>query len=238
MGLVIFNGLSSEDMHAQVEAPPEYEVPERDYEVTHIPGRNGDVIIDKGSYKNIERKYKMALDATGDHGSYTEIVSNFIKWLHSASGYARLEDSYEPDYFRLAMYQENITVSNLFMEAGEVDVTFNCKPQRFLKSGEKPLTFKSSGKIINPTIFDSNPLVIVTGTGTGEIKIGDYGVTINDIATAIIIDSELKDAYSAELNRNSNISLSEFPVLKFGSNDVSFSGGVTSVTIIPRWWTL
>ena len=30
----------------------------------------------------------------------------------------------------------------------------------------------------------------------------------------------------------------EFPKLVPGSNTISFSGGITSVEIIPRWWTI
>ena len=41
MGVIIYNGVSSEEFAIQVEHPPGYETPEKDYEVTHIPGRNG-----------------------------------------------------------------------------------------------------------------------------------------------------------------------------------------------------
>ena len=69
---------------------PGYETPEKDYEVTHIPGRNGDIYVDKGSYKNVSRSYDIAIGA--ENKDFT-IMANFIsEWLNSASGYAKLED--------------------------------------------------------------------------------------------------------------------------------------------------
>ncbi len=32
----------------------------RDVSVTHIPGRNGDLIVDNGCYKNVTRTYALA----------------------------------------------------------------------------------------------------------------------------------------------------------------------------------
>ena len=56
MGIVIFNGISSKDLHIQVQTEPDYDFPEKDYNVTHVPGRNGDIVIDQGSWQNVSRK--------------------------------------------------------------------------------------------------------------------------------------------------------------------------------------
>ena len=50
MGVIIFNGIPSTNYGIHVEKPPVYATPERDYEVVHIPGRNGDLVIDNGSW--------------------------------------------------------------------------------------------------------------------------------------------------------------------------------------------
>ena len=96
MGVIIFNNKSSADCRIQVAHPPGYAYPERDYTITHIPGRNGDIIQDNGCYKNVERTYEVSFDAPNeDFATYANAVS---AWLHSTTGYARLEDSYEPNY--------------------------------------------------------------------------------------------------------------------------------------------
>ena len=52
------------------------------------------------------------------------------------------------------------------------------------------------------------------------------------------IDSEFQDVYHGTTNCNQNVSINEFPKIVSGNNYISFSGGITSLEIIPRWWTL
>jgi phage-related protein len=53
-----------------------------------------------------------------------------------------------------------------------------------------------------------------------------------------ILDCDLQNAYNGNGNRNMYIDAPEFPVLKNGENKISFSGGITKIQIIPRWWEL
>ena len=236
MGIVIFNGISSQDLHIQVQTEPDYDFPEKDYEVTHVPGRNGDIVIDQGSWQNVSRKYNLAMDAVKI--SYTEVASKLVQWLHSSSGYARLEDSYEPDFYRMAMYKDSGSISNIYNKAGQIEVEFTCKPQRYFKSGEVADIFTTSTEYRNPTDFPAKPLIKIHGNGSGTVGIGAYTVTINDILDGMIVDSEQQDTYKDQTNCNSRVSIAEYPKLISGNNAISISGGVTSIEIIPRWWTL
>ena len=236
MGIVVFNGISSQDLHIQVQTEPSYDFPEKDYDVTHVPGRNGDIVIDQGSWQNVSRKYNLAMDA--GKISYTEVASKLVQWLHSASGYARLEDSYEPDFYRMAMYKDSGSISNIFNKAGQIDVEFTCKPQRYFKSGEAADIFVASSEYRNPTDFPAKPLIKIHGSGSGVVGIGTYTVTINDIIDGMIVDSEQQDTYKDQMNCNSKVSITEYPKLVSGNNVISISGGITSIEIIPRWWTL
>ena len=236
MGIVVFNGISSQDLHIQVQTEPDYDFPEKDYEVTHVPGRNGDIVIDQGSWQNVSRKYNLAMDAVKI--SYTEVASKLVQWLHSASGYARLEDSYEPDFYRMAMYKDSGSISNIYNKAGQIEVEFTCKPQRYFKSGEVADIFTTSTEYRNPTDFPAKPLIKIHGSGSGTVGIGTYTVTINDILDGMIVDSEQQDTYKEQTNCNSKVSIPEYPKLVSGNNTISISGGVTSIEIIPRWWTL
>lgn len=161
MGLIIFNGRRSSDYNILVEHPPGYEAAERDYDAIHVPGRNGDVYMDKSSYKNVSRVYEIASGSTD--GKFAVLANNISEWLQTARGYARLEDTYEPEYYRLAIYVGALNVQNILQHAGRAQVSFNCKPQRFLKSGEKAVDFSGGGTIYNPTGFVSLPVITVEG---------------------------------------------------------------------------
>lgn len=64
-------------------------------------------------------------------------------------------------------------------------------------------------------------------------------VKISDIGNCIVINSEIQDAYEGTINKNSYISLNNgFPKLGIGENEISFSGGITHIEMIPKWWTL
>lgn len=237
MGVITYNGIASTVYDIHVETPPEYTMAEKDYEVIHIPGKSGDLFIDKGSYKNVERSYVISVGAVD--GNYAKMANNISKWLHSAVGYARLEDSYEPDYYRMAVYEEENSIENILGQAGRTTVSFNCKPQRFLKSGENTTTFQATGTLTNPTVFDALPIITVHGSGSGVLQVGDYVVTLSDIGTYLTINCEIQDVYKDTLNKNSAVTLSDgFPKLHAGSTEISFSGGITSVEVVPNWWTI
>jgi len=238
MGVIIFNGVSSADYDIQVENPPGYDTPEKDYEIIHIPGRNGDLAIDDGSYKNVVRQYNIAVGSTRKH--YAMLANSISKWINSTSGYVRLEDSYEPDYYRLALYREGRSLSNIRGQAGRTVINFDCKPQRFLKSGDTSVTVVTSGqKLVNPTGFVALPTITVYGSGAAILGIGGYNITISEIDVSLTINSDIQDVYKEAVNKNDTVTLtSGFPVLSSGENEISFTSGITSVVIVPKWWTL
>ena len=266
MGIIIFNGRSSKDLGIEVWSPPNYQVPQRDYDTVHIPGRDGDLLIDKESYKNVSRSYTVSFGQEGKK-NFTILANMLAEWLNSASGYARLEDSYEPEYYRLASYQKAVEITNAYQIAGSAAIEFNCKPQRFLKSGDRAVNFvkskygiedsenqsvldSSRNKIegfleplrclVNPTSHPSSPIIKVYGNGSGEIQIGNNTITILSVNGYLVIDSDLMEVYKDETNCNSKVkfSLNTFPKLRPGINDISFSGEITSLEVIPKWWTM
>lgn len=237
MGVVIFNGISSADYGIQVEYPPEYQTPAKDYEVIHVPGRNGDLVIDNGSYQNVNRQYQIAI---GDlNKDFTGMANRIAEWLHSASGYARLEDSYEPEYYRMAMFQDEVNIENIMQHAGRTTIDFNCKPQRFLKSGEERIRLPQGSLLRNPTGFFSLPNVAVYGTGQGNLEIGDYSIEICGMDGYVVLDSDIQDVYKGSVNKNADVILKTgFPRLSPGENRIDWTGDIMYVEVIPRWWTL
>ena len=239
MGVIVYNGVSSEELGIVVETAPNYEIAERDYDVISVPGKNGDYVIDRGCFKNVDRVYNIAFAETiGDFAGSATLIA---EWLYSGYGYKRLEDSYEPDYFVMARVSNEHTIYNMLQQAGRAEITFNRKPQRYLKIGEHTTKINVNGsRIINPTSFDSDPLIKVFGSGSGTISIGNKTIQISNISDGLVIDCEMQEVYlgSTSYNQNVNYMNDGFPKLKPGRNIINFSGGVSRVEIIPRWWTV
>ena len=236
MGVIYFNGISSKTVGLEVEHPPKYSYPERNYEIVHVPGRNGDIFINQNSFSNGERKYDISFGK--ENGDYTKMIQKISAWLHSAPNYARLEDSYEPDYFQLAVYHEGLEYENIFHQAGRATIVFDCKPQRFLKSGEYPITYTTNGLIKNPTLYPAKPYIKVYGSGSGTVRIGNIIVSLTSISSYVEIDCDIQDVFKGSDNKNNTATMTRFPEIPPGETNVSFTGGVTKIEIIPRWWTI
>lgn len=228
------NGKKSRDFGLYITGSGAFNAPERDVEVIQVPGRNGNLIIDQGRFKNVTQSYKAFI-----HQNFTANSENVRAWLLSDAGYRRLEDTYNPQTFRLARFAGPLNMDVRALCSGaEMELFFDCKPQRFLKTGEQLLTLTASGVVRNPTQFAASPLLNVVGSGSGVLTIGSETIEISKIDDTLTIDCELQDAYSRGVSKNDTVALSDFPQLHPGPNNVYFSGGITAVEIIPRWWTL
>lgn len=168
MGVIFFDGRSSKDAGIEVESPPSYRAAERVYEVVHVPGRDGDIIHDTGCYKNVNQDYDISF-VIRDGESYTEACRRLLDFLHSNHGYARLEDSYSPDYFMEAFYKNETQISNIMQEGGKGTITFERKPERWLKVGQEPIIASNGKSIYNPTSQEAKPLLKITSSGNGSI---------------------------------------------------------------------
>ena len=171
--------------------------------------------------------------------SFDNNIQNLKARLMSQVGYKRLTDTYNTDEFRMATFESGLNVDPIkSLSAGQFEIKFNCKPQRWLTSGESVTTLTTSGSISNPTRFAAKPLIVVTGYGT--VKVGSNTITITNNFPSVTIDSELGDCYSGSSNANPYVSFSKnvFPTLAYGSNSITISGNVTKVEITPRWWRL
>lgn len=242
MGVIIFNNKSSSELGLEVETFPTYSIPEKEYDVIHVPGRNGDILINNNTFRNVSKQYKVSVAALST--PYYHKMNDVAEWLYSASGYSRLEDSYEPDYYRMACYRESNNIENLFNQAGRATITFDCKPQRYLKVGDDAEEFTTSGVITNPTSFASFPIIRVYSSNSmfGTVTIGGYSFILVQSTghTCIEVNSEIQDVYDGYSNMNSAIILNggEFPKLMPGNTSISFTSNINKVEVIPKWWTI
>ena len=230
---ITFGGTDCRTYKVYISGNGTFNSPERDVSTVSIPGRNGDMVLDNGRYKNVSIKYPAFIADT-----FNTNMQNFRNAMLSKVGYQRLEDTYHPDEFRLARYKSALNVKPLkSLVAGEFDITFDAKPQRYLKSGETAVEFTAAGTISNATLMTALPLIRAYGTGT--LTIGTVTITITAADGYTDIDCETQEAYKGSTNCNANITLTSgaFPSLAPGSNSVSFTG-LTKVEITPRWWIL
>ena len=197
-----FDNVSSRTYGVYITGEAVYNAPERDVEMITIPGRNGTFALDNGRFENIEVSYPAGIFADTE-ADFRQAISDFRNFLCSKKGYVRLTDEYNPDEYRMAIYKSGLEVEPTQLRAGQFDIVFDCKPQRFLTSGETKVTMTSGQSITNPTLFDSQPMLEVYGYGRigidrdviaidntvlGQIKISN-DTTVQSNTTTITLDT-------------------------------------------------
>ena len=175
-----FDGINSKDYGVYITGEGVYNAPVRDVEMITIPNRNGSFVLDHGRFENIEVTYPAGMFGA-TQTDFADGINALRNALASRKGYVRLEDEYNPNEYRMAVYKSGLEVSPVqYGQAGEFEIVFECKPQRFLKSGESAVSIANNGTITNPTLFESRPTLQIWGYG--QANLGDQSVKINSTA--------------------------------------------------------
>ena len=230
-----FNGRSTHEFGIFISGESTYSAPERNVTSQEVPGRNGSLLFDMGNFKNISVKYPSYIVE-----DLPSRIRDFLNFAGAQIGYQRLEDTYHPYEFRMARFKSNpsIDTAGYMNRSGKFTLDFDCKPQRFLKSGEDAVEFSDDGIILNRTNFPSKPLLRVYGTGTGSVGVGSETISITNLDGYMDIDCEIMDAYKGAVNCNSYVSFTDDIVLRPGESGISLNGGITSIEITPRWYII
>lgn len=116
----------------------------------------------------------------------------------------------------------------------EFVINFRCKPFWYAENVE-PITLTESGTFIaNPGSVYSEPIITVYGSGDITLMVRTAVVELTGIDGSITLNSPLMEAYKATTNMNGSMS-GDFPTLAPGTNAVSWSGNISSVSIHPNW---
>lgn len=233
IGNLVVGNINCKDYGVFVSDAGIYASPEPDYTSYEIAGRNGDLHINNGRYKNVDIMYQAFIAH-----EFEDRFVPFRSAILSQDGYVRIEDDFKQDMYRLGRLKSGIEGKiKLARGIGTFELEFDCKPQWYLKSGEQETAFTKNGSILNPTVFPSKPLIRVYGKGT--VTVGTNVFVINTAGTEFIeIDTDSKQAYEGTANRNSNIKVNQWGSLTSGNNTITFGTGITKVTVKPRWYEL
>lgn len=229
-----FGGIDSADYGIYISGEGVYNAPERAVELVSVPGHNGAIAIDQGHWENIEVTYPAGVFGS-DKTDFATAISSFRNAILSQKGYQRLADTYHPNEYREGLYISGLEVDPVRMTtAGEFDLVFNCKPQRFLTAGEPEQSIASGGTITNPTAYDASPLIEVEGYGSIEVNGFDIELTNETFGTVELAPRQTVNMQSAVINlANTPMTVGD-PISTDGvmvSLNVKATGTVTDLAI-------
>ena len=224
------DGESSEYYGITMQSAPVFSAPKPRVETVSVSGRNGDLIFYDGSYENIEGTLRCYIL----HEQSFDVLADANKWL-CKKGYRRF--AYDGDEFsyRMVRIVNGAECAVRMKILDPFEITLDCKPQKFLVSGDNPITFTSSGGLYSPAV---GGLPLLKVYGTGSLWINDTEIEVLDSDGWVMIDCETQNAYKGMTNCNSDISCDEFPILVSGQNSIEFDNTITKVELTPRWYVL
>ena len=240
MNYFIYNGISSKDMCVRISSKDVYSAPKYDLKFQSIPGRDGDLISPNGRFPNTTVSYTCFIPAKSIQ-ELSDKVTAVKCWLYTEPDrYHTLSDSYDTSFFRKAVFNNKLDISDEVSKIGVFTVNFTCHPMRFSHTGQVKTTFTASPfTLTNPYPFAAKPYLKINGRGTGTLtiqsassnKVWEFS-TLNGYTEC---DSELMNFYHDTEPKNDIVSGEGFPVFAPGTNTIAFDGGITSIEVIPRW---
>ena len=228
------DGIDARSVGIQLQKQIEFSEAVPVVEAQTIPGRNGDLIRETGSYENRSGSascFCLQKDAE-------KAISSAGRFLMGKKGYRRLETSDDPDHYWLARVENSPQISMRLRTLAPFDIGFDCKPQRFVKSGENAVVFSHHGSLFNQYGQIALPFITLYGHGAGRLTVGNCVVDVKTLDGTLYLDSELQNAYNNNGNQNMNIDAPTFPTLPDGEIPIWWNGGIERIEIIPRWWEL
>ena len=220
MNEITYNNKNLSDFGVYYDSHSSFGSPERDVELVEIAGKNGALIIDNDRYRNIDLTFPCYV-----HTNFLAQYRSVMAYLQSCKGYNRLEITQEPNHFRMASFNMGSQPTpNQFHRSGQFPLVFNCKPQRFLKSGEtstsvqsqsttyttNPININNTGSAVSSMVVDITPIQElhgfsnpwVGGSGKNKLKNSATSQTVQGINYTVHDDGSVTGSNLATGNAN------------------------------------
>lgn len=224
-GELYFNGNRSLNLNLFLENYPSIPIANEEYEEVLVEGRNGKLIINKGTYPDKKIPFtftilspRIEIDFERVYEWLTEIEDNRLI-------FGRRDRCYKVKKVIFGDIQKE------FRSIGEFDVTFLCEP--FLQDLDKTThEITTSGLKIN---YDGNApgdtLIKVYGSGNIQLTINGETMQINNVTDYVEIDSDLLQVRNQDGTSKDDDTLGDFILFTKGENVISYTGTVTKVVV-------
>lgn len=232
--MIVFNGREFDDFGVIADNTQIFERPVADYTEVKVPGRNGTLRISNDRYENVNIPVECWIPR-----GFQNKFSALCNFLQQDGEYHRFENSSEPDHYRMASASVDGAASYMWHKLGKFVVNFNCRPEKWLKSGEITKTYTADATIYNPTLQAAKPMLRVYGHGS--FSVGSQSFTLAEHKLPYVdIDSDIQDAFYESTNCNGFLTLNSgyFPTLSPGMNGIQLGDGIEKIELTPRWFEL
>ena len=227
--MIMLDHVSAEEVGIQIEHRHPRPIPKRKVIEWTVPGRSGKLYRWLDAWDNVRLKYDIAV--SWRRGELSAMIDKAVNWL-TRDGLRRLEDDADPGVFYLVTYVGGTELKPVLHIGKRATIEFDAMPQRWLKEGERSISFAAAGSLRNPTGNPSKPLITLRGSGAGTVTLGGKTLSVSE-CSGLTLDCE-----TCQRSDSSVTVTGDWPTLAEGDTAVSFTGGIQSVEIIPRWYAI
>lgn len=230
---LIYGGINSGDYKVYITNAGLYRSPAKRYKKHEIPGRNGYLLEDTGTYENVNVTYPLCVYEDCDNN-----LQAFLAAMRRKKGYQKIEDTFHPEYYRMGAFLEEFEPKRVTNDAemGNGSIDFDCLPQKYLKSGDEQICI-----IDGIFTYVSNPLIEDAEADTEYLGAGYLTKPIDNVIKVHIHNECEEEAQSYIISYDaSNNATSVFFEPEEGSWNYISPGDHDYVVTLPsnsvRWY--
>jgi len=229
-----FNGKKSSDFGLKLEGNMDFSSPARNMDFEKILGQDGELALGDGTLNNTKVSFPFTIKAP-PRKTIEQVACEISNWLKKDSSWHDLYFAGDPNYVYQAIFLDEYDVQRTLSTFGKCVLSFTIKPYKFLKSGLKEIT--SPKTLTNPTLRYARPRIHMKGSGDIKLVIGGSTLYLENVDDEIIIDSLYNTVFNPKTKTPvwSKVISPVLPTIRPGEMNISYTGKVTDLKIIPRY---
>lgn len=229
-----WKGRTSDEMGVAVLRLPDVNAPETRGRVETVSGRDGALFISDGALEEMVLLAECYLPY--EQGGAVASLDEIRTWLSGEGWFSQSDIPGRKFRARIRTLIQFQPVMPGFADR-IFGLTLYAEPYQYADPEAEEIVLTAGGYIVNPGTAVSRPRIIVEGSGDVMVTVGDCMMEFTGLTDGIVVDSAIMECLSIDGSQllNGCADMADFPVLKPGSNALTWTGNVSKVTIEPRW---
>lgn len=225
-----FRGKNSfSDYGVYVSKRPSIPSPKRRITNVVIPGKSSSLRFDENTYEDIS----IAVECSIKDEVLPDKIDEIKEWL-LAYGESDLIFSNQNNKKYIAQVVNAIDFTQVLKYISKFVIVFNCRPFKY-ESESTTIEMIAEGRITNPGSIYSEPIIKIFGSGDINVTINSEIIKLKEVTDHIILDTVQQNCYNETIDNLNNKMNGEFPKFEVGENNISWTGAVSKVEVIPNW---
>lgn len=225
-----FRGKNSfSDYGVYISKRPSIPSPKRRITNVVIPGKSSSLRFDENTYDDIT----IAVECSIKDEVLPDKIDEIKEWL-LPYGESDLIFSNQDNKKYIAQVVNAIDFTQVLKYISKFVIVFNCRPFKY-ESESTTIEMIAEGSITNPGSIYSEPIIKIFGSGDINVTINSEIIKLKEVTDHIILDTVQQNCYNETIDNLNNKMNGEFPKFEVGENNISWTGSVSKVEVIPNW---